>query len=406
MMRIAHVTDHYHPRLGGIEMQVDDLAARQRAAGHDVHIITSHPPAKAADGSWRPDPPWVHRVRGEIANQTIRPVVAGFSAPEILTPRSYDAVHMHASVLSPFTTMATRAAIRSRIPTTVTIHSLWAGLGPIPRLADLSMRLRSWPVVWTGVSHKAAAPLRRALGPNASVSVLPNGVDPADWFTEPANRDPNTVVIASVMRLARRKRPMQLLRMLRQLRAITPADIAIEAVIIGDGPMRSSLARYLNRHDMSAWVSLPGRLERSDIRAVYGATDIYVGPAILESFGIAVLEARCAGLPVVASLLGGVPDFIHHGREGLLTASDADMVDALATLVTSPSLRDDISHHNRLTPPAVSWPEVLRKADLLYAEAASLCSPRRTLLGVSDGAALDRRGEESRRDQFASEAPM
>lgn len=392
-MRIAHVTDHYHPRLGGIEMQVDDLAARQRAAGHDVDIITSYPPAKAADGSWLPDPSWVRRVRAEIANQTIRPTVAGFSAPSILTPGSYDVVHMHASVLSPFTTLAARAAIRSRIPTAITIHSLWAGLGPIPRIADMSMGLRNWPVVWSGVSHKAAAPLRRALGPHASVSVLPNGVDPADWFTEPTSRDRDTVVIASVMRLARRKRPMQLLRMLRQLRSQTPDDIAIEVVIIGDGPMRPALLRYLSRHDMSQWVRLPGRLERSEIREIYAGTDVYVGPATLESFGIAVLEARCAGVPVVASDRGGVPDFIEHGREGLLASSDAEMVDALATLVASRSWREEISSHNRRTLPAVSWPEVLRRADSMYAEAAELCSAR-----IGPG------GEETRRDHIASGA--
>ena len=50
-MRIAHVSDFYLPRLGGIEIQVSDLAARQRLAGHTVDIITSSPadPAAAAD---------------------------------------------------------------------------------------------------------------------------------------------------------------------------------------------------------------------------------------------------------------------------------------------------------------------------------------------------------------------
>jgi glycosyltransferase involved in cell wall biosynthesis len=42
-MRIAHVTDFYLPRLGGIEMHVRDLAMRQQAAGHEVEVITSSP---------------------------------------------------------------------------------------------------------------------------------------------------------------------------------------------------------------------------------------------------------------------------------------------------------------------------------------------------------------------------
>ena len=40
-MRIAHVTDFYLPRLGGIELHVSDLSDRQRAAGHEVEVLTS-----------------------------------------------------------------------------------------------------------------------------------------------------------------------------------------------------------------------------------------------------------------------------------------------------------------------------------------------------------------------------
>ena len=66
MMRIAHVTDCYLPRLGGIEMQVRDLATRQQQAGEDVEIITATPaiPGLGLDFS---EPVRVHRMASGVA---------------------------------------------------------------------------------------------------------------------------------------------------------------------------------------------------------------------------------------------------------------------------------------------------------------------------------------------------
>lgn len=370
-MRIAHVSDVYLPRLGGIEMQVHDLARRQRLEGHDALVITPMP-AVGRDGAIiEPDPEWVERLDVDIRHPAVRPLIAAMSARRIFAEAKFDVVHVHASLVSPFGSAAAWAASHNGVPTVVTAHSLYTGLGPIPWLVDRSAGVRHWPLVWSAVSQKAAGPMRRALGTRSTVSILPNGVDTARWLIAPAARRADTIRIASVMRLARRKRPMPMLRMLRRLRRRVDRGVNLEAVIIGDGPLRATMADYLHKHGMADWVRLPGRLERSEIREIFAATDVYAAPAELESFGIAALEARCAGLPVVASLRGGVGEFIHHGREGLLTANDADMVDALATLVESPRLRAAITRHNREVPASVGWPQVLARADLLYAAAAA-----------------------------------
>ena len=86
---------------------------------------------------------------------------------------------------------------------------------------------------------------------------------------------------------------------------------------------------------MTDWVRLTGQLDQPAIRAVFDDADLYLSPATLESFGIAALEARCAGLPVIAFAGTGVSDFIEHGRNGLLVGSDAEMVEAITRLVAS-----------------------------------------------------------------------
>jgi glycosyltransferase involved in cell wall biosynthesis len=376
-MRIAHVSDCYLPRLGGIEMQIHDLATRQRMSGLDVEVLTPTRTSAGDLGLAEPDPDWVHRISQQSAHQTTRALAAAVSARQLVTAQRYDVVHVHASVFSPFATAAAYAATRAGVPTVVTIHSLWAGLGPLPRMADVAMRLRTWPVVWSTVSEKAAAPLRLMLGEGRPVVVLPNGIDAQTWRIDLRPRDTRTVTVVSVMRLASRKRPLALLQMMRHVRALVSPDIAIRLVLVGDGPLRPALARYLHRYDMADWVTIPGQLERPEIRSIFASADVYVAPAELESFGIAALEARSAGLPVVASSRGGVDEFITHGHEGLLAGDDAEMVEALVAMIADATLRGAITRHNHDVAPRVSWPMVLERAARLYDQASGLVSPPR-----------------------------
>lgn len=196
------------------------------------------------------------------------------------------------------------------------------------------------------------------------------------------DRDPARIVIASVMRLAARKRPRQLLRILAQVRRRVPRNIRTEAVIIGDGPLRHRLQADARRLGIAEWVSLTGTLPTAEIRARYRDCDIYVAPAVLESFGIAALEARAAGLPVVAHAGTGVAEFVTHGVHGLLVADDAAMVAALSELSTKTHFRATLTTNSRTHPPLIDWSGVLDGCDALYRRAAALRRPATTELAV------------------------
>jgi glycosyltransferase involved in cell wall biosynthesis len=232
--------------------------------------------------------------------------------------------------------------------------------------------------VFTAVSEAAAEPLRRLVHP-APVHVLSNGIDAGEWEIEPEPREPGEVLVAAVMRLAPRKRPLHLLRMLRKAKERLGDDTAFRAVIVGDGPKRVNVERYIAKNGMSDWVELPGRLPRADIRALFARADMFVAPATLESFGIAALEARCAGLPVVARTEGGIVEFVTDGQEGLLASSDDEMIDAIVRLATDQKERDAIAHRNRTLSPTVNWPDVLDRTFAMYRLATELSPevPRR-----------------------------
>ena len=127
---------------------------------------------------------------------------------------------------------------------------------------------------------------------------------------------------------------------------------------------------------MRDWVELPGRLDRAAIRDRLAAASVFLAPAELESFGIAALEARCVGLPVVASSRSGVGEFITPGVDGLLSASDAGMVDDLARLLTDPALRTAITRHNRTVAPDFGWQAAGTRTLEVYARAALVADAR------------------------------
>lgn len=366
-MRIVHVSDCYWPRLGGIELHLRDLVAHQRAAGDDARVVTTTPAGDLANDL--ADDPWVHRV-GAIA-----------ALGRVLDELAPDVVHVHVSILSPFATVAARRAASRGVPTLVTVHSMWSRLGPLPAAATTLLRLRTWPIAWSAVSTAAAAPLRTMLGPGIPVQVLPNAIDADLWRSGSVTHSPATVV--SVMRLTRTKRALPLARILLDVRRRLPADLPLRAVVVGDGPQRAALERFVRRHAMTEWVELPGRLDRDQIRDQLARSAVYLAPAELESFGIAALEARTAGLPVVASAHSGVAEFVTHLREGLLGETDAALAAHVTRLLTDDALRASIALHNATVQPRHDWDEALRRSADLYRGAASARDSRFALVGTT-----------------------
>jgi glycosyltransferase involved in cell wall biosynthesis len=185
------------------------------------------------------------------------------------------------------------------------------------------------------------------------------------------------------MRLAARKRPLSLLSIMARVRAVVPATTRIHLDIFGEGPDRRRMERFVAAHDMAGWVDLPGRVSREELQERYAASDIFVAPAPLESFGIAALEARTVGLPVVGRRGSGVGEFVKDGLNGLLAVDDDAMAVSLARLVTDDGLRESMKTYNRATPPDQSWDRVLDGAEAEYRRAIAAAAARRAVSGAT-----------------------
>lgn len=354
-MRILHITDCYLPQLGGIEMHVSDLARRQLEAGHEVTVLT-----RAQAAGELPEQ-GVQIVRLPAGGNSWR---AGRRAREVARERDVDVVHAHLSVVSPLAVSALRSM--ADVPTAATIHSVVPDSPMALRTAAKIGRLASPSVAFTAVSDVAAAPWRRAMGDRMPIRILSNGIDPSAWRIAHEPGDGRTFTVVTVGRLARRKRQRSVVRMLAQLRDELPTDITLRAAIIGDGDLHETLRADVDRHDLADIVALPGAMSRCAIREVLSRADVYVAPAVLESFGIAALEARCAGVPVVGMSRSGVVEFVRDGVEGLLADGDDQMLAAVRRLALDADLRSAIHAHNLSTLPPMAWPLVLAQHEQVY----------------------------------------
>jgi glycosyltransferase involved in cell wall biosynthesis len=277
----------------------------------------------------------------------------------------YDVVHAHCSTVSllSFFTFGTPG-----VPRLMTVHSLWRYYTPLYTGFDYTLNWSRWPVKWSAVSQVAADAVRNAAHRPLDVAVLPNGIDLDLWTPAPRQSEPDHLRILAVMRLAVRKRPLPLLRILQRVREAVPPHIRVSATILGEGPSRPKMEQFLDRHGMRDWVSLPGHLPRAEVKQAMASSDVFVAPATLESFGIAALEAHAAGLPVVGRRGTGLSDFIRDGEGGVLVGSDRELAGVLTRMATERT-HESVPRSSSLD--SFSWPAVVERHRALYLEAGA-----------------------------------
>jgi len=170
--------------------------------------------------------------------------------------------------------------------------------------------------------------------PSRLVTTIRNAVD----MIEPAPRSeararlglpPDEFVVGCVGRLSPEKGHRFLLEAMALL---AERGLRARAAICGEGPELPALLSQRSRHGLDDTVTLAGH--RSDVESLLSAFDVFVLPSLTEGIPVALLEAASAGLPAVASAVGGVPEVVVDGETGLLVPprDSAALADAIQRL--------------------------------------------------------------------------
>lgn len=359
-LRIALVTNSYHPHLGGVTEHVEGSAAALAARGHKVAILAPGP-VRAGD---RPE---VVRIGRRVAIPW-KGASAGFTTGpgllprlrELLVPARFDVVHVH----EPLTPLLPGAAVwiahAQGVPVVATFH---AGAE-----SDLPYQLLRRPLgaVMARIDRRiAVSEVARDLIDfyfPGDYAIVPNGVDPERFTPTPRPGD-GTIVYAG--RLDPRKGVEVLVRALPGVRARVPEA---RLLLVGDGPERRALEALAKRLAPDA-VRFVGGVPNVELPAWYAKGDVACFPSTRnESFGIVILEAMAAGRPVVASDTPGYRVLIEDGRTGrhFRSGDPADLARVLVELLTEPARAEPLIAAGQRTAHAHSWDYIAAQLEPEY----------------------------------------
>jgi phosphatidylinositol alpha-mannosyltransferase len=362
-LKIGIVSPYGYPHPGGVNEHVRHSYEAMRHLGHDVWIITSK------YGDERVDEGRVIRLGTGFAfpaNGSMGRVTLGWrfkqQARELLAEHRFDILHFH----EPFVPFLSPTVLDQSDTVNIATFHAFGGFSP-----------SYWVGKWFAGGLAAKLHGRIAVSGAArhfisryfpgDYQIIPNGVDlerfgQAQPFEE--LRD-GTVNILFVGRLEERKGLIHLLKAYHRLRK---RHIDARLLVIGSGPKLREYRRYVGLRQIRD-VEFLGRVSDDAKARYFASADIFCAPATgQESFGIVLLEAMAAGVPIVASDIHGYKNVVQRGVQGLLVEprNHRALAAALYSLSHNPELRLQMGEAGRARAPEYSWDSVTERVVELY----------------------------------------
>jgi phosphatidyl-myo-inositol alpha-mannosyltransferase len=321
----------------------------------DPHVVrVGYPVDVPYNASNAPiDPrPWSRR--------RVRAVLAAFGP---------DVVHAHQPT-APSTGMW--ATLEARAPVVGTFHSGARRARMYDLAAPILRRVARRLAVRIAVSRRAEAFERARIG--GTFEVVPNGVDVGRFGSaEPADL-PEGRRLLFVGRLDVRKGFPVAVQAFATLAASGGRDLRL--IVAGDGPERDAVGMLAP--EVRSRVTLLGTVPNAELPTVAAACDLYLGSATGgESFGVVLIEAMAAGLPVVASDTPGYDEVVHDGVDGLLVppSDPAALAAAAGRVLDDPALAARLAAAGRDRAKDFDWPGVVDRIEALYERALQARPP-------------------------------
>lgn len=197
----------------------------------------------------------------------------------------------------------------------------------------------------------------RTLGYAGEILLVPNGVR-EEFLTSYLDHEmrattktslgisPQSTVLLSVSRLVKKNGLKDLIRAVMLLREKHPN---IQLVVVGEGSERKELEKYIQRLECGEYVHLAGDVSHDTVLRYYQIADVFARPSYSEGLGSVFLEAMGAGLPVVATPVGGIVDIVKDRETGLFAdvGNPASIARCIDMILSDQKLRTTLIHNGR-----------------------------------------------------------
>src|SRR3989344_4162916 len=203
------------------------------------------------------------------------------------------------------------------------------------RLADQVQAISNYLADWA-----------KRMGAKVPVTVVPNGVDPSGFqvlgSSLQVKKDKEKIIIHTG-RLVKKNGVDILIESLRFL------DPKIKLQILGTGPLESELKLQATSYKLQARVEFLGHVPPNEVPNYLAQADVFCRPSRSEGLGNSFLEAMAAGVPVVGTPVGGIPDFLIDGETGLFCQVDdpSDLAEKMERLIADEQLQQKLITNGR-----------------------------------------------------------
>ena len=306
-MRILHISSARS--LGGGERHLADLANALARRGHEVYAaLRPRSPLAAELTEVEPENIFAVRLRNALD------VRSAHALARFVRVRRIEVVHAHVARDYPLAAMAAWRNRRAKL--VVTRHVLFR----LNRLHALTLSRASRVIAVSRAVESSL--LAQKILPPRKVTVIPNGIDLRRFDADAFDREefrrrlkvaPGSLLIGTVGELKRQKGQEDFLR---AAAVVAREDESAHFVIAGGGERRAALEQLAAELRLKSRVSFTGWVD--EVAPLLRALDVYVSASHTESFGLAIVEAMAAGLPVVTTATDGAREIITDEEAGLV----------------------------------------------------------------------------------------
>lgn len=358
---IVQIVPYYPPHLGGVEQRVKQLSTQLAERGYSVRVITSDSPGKKDTA----ENPKVYYLAGkEIANSPIL-----WKLPLILWRMPKNSI-FHIHIAQAFLPEVSAMVAKMRgIPYVahyrmdVEATSFAGKLLPLYKKLVLGSVLRGARKVivltpdYAALAHKKFGVNRKRL------VVIPNATDfSVSRHAKGRARAPLRLLF--VGRLAVQKDPLLFVRLTEYYKQ-KYGDV--QAIMVGEGPMRAEIEAYISRGDLHNIIRLVGQKNGKQLEDYYSRSDILVLTSHGESFGTVLIEAMAKALPIVSTRIPAVRNIVKHGTNGLLAnATPQAMAKACRIIVNDPEQYKAMSTANLAEIKKYNWSTIIDQTEEAY----------------------------------------
>jgi glycosyltransferase involved in cell wall biosynthesis len=362
---------------GGVGAVVYNLTVQMAKRGHEVYVFTT---AKD-EGSSLSKYDNISIIRYK-SNFTIgqNPIALKHLTRPFFSSVDLDIAHSHIGNL-PAPVGGAIYAKRKNIPFIITHHGDWiGGFGTLGRRAGVFLYnyflcdwlfSQSYKIIALSKSHLIGSKILKKY--QNKTTIIPNGINARDFQIPQSQGECRDIlnlpaekkIILFLGSLVTQKGPQILLSAMKAVQRRYP-DAYL--VIGGSGHLKKDLIETTTRSKLKDDVVFTGYIPTDRTPLYYRAADIFVLPSFSEAFPLTLLEAGAAGLPIIATDVGGVSDILHDGINGVITKTGdpEDLAGKIVSLLDDDELREKLGKKGQMLAEQYSWEKVAEETEKVY----------------------------------------